>query len=84
MDRETIAMSHKEIDRVGVIRKVVDGEMKQRAAAKQLDLSVRQIKRLARAMRQAGPPGLVSKRRSRPGNNRLAASVKAHFIGLVR
>ena len=84
MDRETIAMSHKEIDRVGVIRKVVDGEMKQRAAAKQLDLSVRQIKRLVRAMRQAGPPGLVSKRRGRPGNNSIAASVKVHFIGLVR
>jgi len=30
MDRETIAISHKELDRVGVIRKVADRELVQR------------------------------------------------------
>ena len=40
MDRETIAMSHKELDRVGVIRKVLDRELKQAAAAQQLGLRI--------------------------------------------
>lgn len=84
MDRETIAMSHRELDRVGVIRKVVDGELVQREAALHLGLSVRQVKRLVRAFRAAGAAGLVSRRRGRPSNNRIAASVRDHFIGLVR
>ncbi len=84
MDRETIAMSHKELDRVGVIRKVVDGELIQREAGLQLDLSVRQIKRLVRNFRADGAAGLVSRHRGRPGNNRITASVRAQFIDLVR
>lgn len=84
MDRETIAMSHKELDRVGVIRKVVDGVLLQREAALQLDVSVRQVKRLVRAFRAEGASGLVSRHRGRLGNNRIAASVRDHFIELVR
>lgn len=84
MDRETVAMSHQELDRVGVIRKVVDGELVQREAAHQLGLSVRQVKRLVRAFRAQGAAGLVSRHRGRPSNNRIAASVRDHFIELVR
>lgn len=84
MDRETIAMSHRELDRVGVIRKVVDGLLLQREAALQLGLSVRQVKRLVRAFRSDGPEGLVSRHRGRPSNNRIATPVRDHFIDLVR
>lgn len=84
MDRERVAMSHKELDRVGVIRKVVDGALVQREAALQLGLSVRQVKRLIRAFRIDGAGGLVSRHRGRPSNNRIAASVQDHFIDLVR
>ena len=84
MDRETIAMSHRELDRVGVIRKVVDGALIQREAALQLGVSVRHVKRLVRAFRAEGAAGLVSRHRGRPSNNRIAASVRDHFIELVR
>lgn len=84
MDRETIAMSHRELDRVGVIRKLVNRELRQRNAARQLGVSVRQVKRLLKAYRQAGAAGLVSKRRGRPSNNRIAAALREHFVGLVR
>jgi len=84
MDRETIAMSHRELDRVGVIRKVVDGTLIQREAALHLGLSVRHVKRLVRAFRAEGAAGLASRHRGRPGNNRIAASVRDHFIALVR
>lgn len=84
MDRELTEMSHQELDRVGVIGKVMGGQIKQAAAAQQLDLSVRQIKRLVRTLRRDGPSGLASKRRGRPSNNRIAASVRDRFMGLVR
>lgn len=84
MDRETIAMSHKELDRVGVIRKVADQGLVQREAALQLGLSVRQVKRLVRAFRDRGAAGLVSGHRGRPGNNRIDALVRDQFIELVR
>jgi len=84
MDRETIAMSHKELDRIGVIRKVADRELVQREAALQLGLSVRQVKRLVRVFRDQGAAGLVSGHRGRPGNNRIDASVRDQFIELVR
>lgn len=84
MDRETMTMSHKELDRVGVIRQLVDGALKQCEAALQLGLSTRQVKRLARALRHRGAAGLASKRRGQPGNNRIAAAVRERYIGLVR
>lgn len=84
MGGETIAMSHKELDRVGVIRKVLDGELKQGVGAELLDLSVRQVKRLVRAMREGGPAGLVSKRRGRVSNNRIADSIRTEFMALVQ
>ncbi len=46
MTEETIAMTQKTVDRLGVVRQVVDRQLRQKEAARQLDLSVRQIKRL--------------------------------------
>lgn len=51
--------------------------MKQARAAELLDLGVRQVKRLVRAYRQRGDRGLVSGRRGKPSNNRLAAATVA-------
>lgn len=84
MDREMMVMSHRELDRVGVIRTLIDRELRQCAAARQLGVSVRHVKRLVQAYRQAGPAGLVSKRRSRPSNHRIAVAVRDHFLGLVQ
>lgn len=84
MDREMMVMSHRELDRVGVIRRLVDRGLRQHEAARQLGVSVRHVKRLVQAYRQDGPAGLVSKRRSRPSNHRIAVAVRDHFLGLVQ
>lgn len=73
-------MAHKELGRVGVIRNVADRVVLQREAALQMGLRVR----LVRTFRDLDAAGLVSGHRGRPGNNRIAASVREHFIGLVR
>jgi len=77
-------MSRKEVQRLVVLRRVQEGEMGQAHAAQQLGLSVRQVKRLVRRLREQGEQGLVSRRRGRPSNRRIDAAQQAHFIDLVR
>ena len=59
MTEETIAMTQKAIDRLSVIQQVVNRQLRQREAAVQLGLSIRQVKRLVARFRQEGPPGLA-------------------------
>ena len=68
-------MSGKERDRLAVIRQVAERRLRQGHAAEQLDLTVRQVKRLVAAYRQRGDRGLVSGRRGKPSNNRLEPDV---------
>jgi transposase len=77
VDGDILVMSAKERERLIVIRQVADRKMKQARAAELLDLEVRQVKRLVRAYRQRGDRGLVSGRRGKPSNNRLAAATVA-------
>lgn len=77
-------MSLQEVDRYAVVQQVVQRRMRQSDAALWLDVSVRQIKRLARAVRQEGAQGAVSKRRELPSNRRTDAAQRERFVGLVR
>jgi hypothetical protein len=59
-----IAMSERDLQRIEVLSKVVDGRMTMVSAAHGLDLSTRQVHRLLQAYDRDGPSGLVSKKRS--------------------
>jgi transposase len=80
---EAVAMSLKEADRYAVIVQVIERTMAQADAAAWLNVSVRQVKRLVRRIRQDGPKGAVSKRWGVPSNARIAASVRERFVALV-
>ena len=84
MPKETLTLSRGERDRVSVIEAVVDKRLRQRQAAQQLGLSVRQIKRLARHYRVSGPQGLVSGHRGKQSNRAMSPSVRAVVLALVR
>ena len=77
-------MSQKEALRLEVIRRVQEQGLAQGQAAQLLGLSVRQVKRLCRRVRQQGAQGLVWRRRGRPSNRRVAAPQREHYLGLVR
>jgi len=81
---EVVQMSFKEADRYAVIVQVIERTMGQSDAALWLNISVRQVKRLVRAIRQDGAQGAVSKRWGVPSNRRIAVSVREQFVGLVR
>lgn len=79
-----MAMSAKERDRLAVIRQVGNGQLKQSRAAELLGIGIRQVKRLVRAWRARGDRGLVSGRRGKPSNNRLAAATVARIEQALR
>ena len=81
---DLLQMSDQEISRVQVIQQVVKKQLNQRRAARQLCLSMRQVKRLTRAYQCEGPKGLVSKKRGRRSNHQLDASPQVQAVALLR
>jgi transposase len=77
-------MSAKELDRLEVLGRVAERRLTQRQAAEQLGLGLRQVERLFRALRQHSAAGLVSRKRGRPSNRKLAAAVGDQAMTLVR
>lgn len=77
-------MSRKEVDRLGVIQAVANKQLRQELAARQLGLSLRQIKRLVRRYRDQGATGLISRHRGKRPNNAIAQEVRGAILELVR
>lgn len=77
-------MSIKEADRFAVIERALAGDLTQAGAAAQLHLSLRQVKRLCKAVRHEGAVALISKKRGRPSNRRIGAGEHERIMGLVR
>jgi transposase len=56
----------------------------QKEAAQILQISVRQVKRLWRAYQERGAPGIASRRRGKPSNNRLDAGIVQQALDLIQ
>jgi predicted transcriptional regulator len=80
---ELITMSNQELRRAELMQRLIDKRLKQADAAALLNLTRRQIKRLLRAYRNGGPAALISKRRGKPGNHRLAHNVMDQALHLI-
>ncbi len=76
-------MSQREAQRLALVGEVVARRIKVREAATALGLSDRQVKRLARRVRDEGVEGVISRRRGAPSNRKIAQAVREHFMGLV-
>jgi hypothetical protein len=81
---ETVTLSYEELDRVGVIERVIEKRLTQREAARMLGVPSRQVRRLRDAYVADGAVGLASKRRGRPSNRRLASGLRREAVALVR
>ena len=77
-------MSHQELDRLGIVQRVLDKRLTQREAARVMGLTDRQVRRLCRAYERDGPSGLVSKRRGRPSNRGLPKELRVQALSVVR
>lgn len=76
-------MSEKEIKRLQMMSQLEKKHTTQAMAAQQLELSVRQVKRLWRAYQEHGTEGLVNKSRGKPSHNQLNAEVKQQALDLI-
>ena len=83
MRKGTLTRSQHEVDRLPVIQRTAETRGGQ-AAARQLGVSVRQVKRLVRRYRQQGAAGLVAPRRGAPSPRAIAPERRAHIFAVVR
>lgn len=77
-------MSRKEQRRHGVLKRLCSGKLSQQAAAVELQLSTRQMRRLERAYADEGAHALVSKQRGKPSNHQLAPKLKRLVVSLIQ
>src|SRR5271170_2429356 len=84
MRQETFTLSQKELQRVSVISACIKGDLACARAAGLLCLSVRQVKRLKKCMREEGEAALAHANRGRPSPRRLADDAAAQIVQLSR
>ena len=77
-------MSSRELERVEVMGRVGGGELKLRDAAKMLELSYRQVKRLWRRYRQEGSKGLKHGNVGRPSNRSKPRKLRRRVLSLIQ
>jgi hypothetical protein len=75
--QETLAMSVKERDWLKVLHEVEQGHLTQRAAAGQLGVTDRWVRKLLVRMKEEGDEGIVHRLRGRESNRRLEESVRS-------
>jgi transposase len=78
-----LTMSTQEIERITVIRQVIEKRLKQRQAMQLLKLSKRQVIRLVKKYKKDGPAAFASKRRGQASNNRHDNHLKNKVKELV-
>jgi transposase len=79
-----VSMSAKEFSRLNVLMDLEARRMTVRDACALLQLKRRQVFRLLKEFRQHGAVSLASKRRGKPGNNRLPASVRELVMMIIK
>ena len=84
MNRETVTLSNRELQRVEVISQCVQGNLACARAAELLDLSPRHVHRLKTRYRQGSAAALAHASRGRPSHRRLPESVRADILALAR
>ena len=84
MTGDLLTLSTREMDTVAILTRLAERRMTQAEAARCLDRSERQVRRLLRAFERDGPAGLADKRRGRPAPNRIPKAYREYVLGLVR
>ncbi len=84
MEPERIALSQPERDRLKVLHEVAQGHRTQVEAARQLQLSDRQVRRLLQRVRGEGDRGIIHRLRGRPSNRKIPADRQQRILARVR
>ncbi|MEK9132554.1 MAG: ISNCY family transposase [Patescibacteria group bacterium] len=80
---ELITMSDREIDRLAVITKLLNKQLTAPEAAEQLNLSVRQVKRIKKRVKKQGAKGLIHRSRGGASNRSFKQAMVDKIIDLL-
>jgi len=83
-EKDIIMVRQRELKRLHVIHKVIEGILTQQEAAGLISLSERQIRRIVKRLREEGDEGIMHKSRGRPSNRKLPSGLKERIIDLYR
>jgi transposase len=81
---DLVTMSKEELSRLEVMKQLQEKRISQSTAAAELGVSVRHVKRLLRAYRQEGAPGLVSRQRGQPSHHQLDPETVRRTLDLLK
>lgn len=82
--KEVIAMSTKEVERIGIFDRLYKKEIKQKHAAKLLGLTVRQVRRLSKRYKKEGAAGLVHRLRGKESHRKIVQEKIDAAIAVMR
>jgi len=78
--KDMIVMSMREVKRLKALQTVIDRQITQRIAASMLGLSVRQVQRLVKVIREEGDRGIIHGLRGLPSNRRLPEEMRVRVL----
>jgi transposase len=78
-----VYMTVKEINQAEIFLKIKNKQLKQTQAAKELNLSLRQIQRLYAKFKTEGAKALASKKKGKPSNHQLPPAIKRRAEELI-
>lgn len=79
-----VMMSERELGRIEVLSRIVEGSMSAAAAASVLAVSTRQIRRMVKRFREHGAAAIRHGLRGRPSNNQIRTGLREEVTQLVR
>lgn len=82
--KDIIMASQRELKRLHIAQKVIEGSVRQAEAAEMLSLSDRQMRRIVNRIREEGPSGIVHRSRGRESNRKLPQETKDQVLNLYR
>ena len=79
-----ISMSTKETERITIMDSLIAKRLKQKHAARQLNITVRQVQRILKRYKREGVAGLVHLGRERPSNRAIPQTEKDRAITIIK
>ena len=76
-------MTQRDRDRLVVLRKAIKKLIQHSQAAKELNLSARQVRRLLRGLKEEGDQAVVHGLRGRPSNRKISQAQREKIIGIL-
>lgn len=83
-EQDMLMLRQKDLKRLHVVHKVLEGTMTQAEAAELVFLSERQIRRIVERIREEGDKGICHRARGKPSNRRLPKKLKDRIVRLYK